>query len=81
MKKRHLLGIYDLELTEIHQILDLAEEYVKLNRGVGGEKKRLRTFTQINVFFENSTRTLSSFELAGKKLGAIVQNINIEKSL
>ena len=80
MKKRHLLGIYDLELTEIHEILDLAEEYVRLNRGVGSEKKRLRTFTQINVFFENSTRTLSSFELAGKKLGAIVQNINIEKS-
>ena len=80
MKKRHLLGIYDLELQEIHEILDLAEEYVRLNRGVGSEKKRLRTFTQINVFFENSTRTLSSFELAGKKLGAIVQNINIEKS-
>ena len=80
MKKRHLLGIDDLELTEIHEILDLAEEYVKQNRGVGGKKKRLRTFTQINVFFENSTRTLSSFELAGKKLGAIVQNINIEKS-
>ena len=80
MKKRHLLGIYDLELTEIQEILDLAEEYVRLNRGVGGEKKRLRTFTQINVFFENSTRTLSSFELAGKKLGGIVQNINIEKS-
>ena len=80
MKKRHLLGIYDLELTEIHEILNLAEEYVRLNRGVGSEKKRLRTFTQINVFFENSTRTLSSFELAGKKLGAIVQNINIEKS-
>ena len=80
MKKRHLLGIYDLELEEIHEILDLAEEYVRLNRGVGSEKKRLRTFTQINVFFENSTRTLSSFELAGKKLGAIVQNINIEKS-
>ena len=79
MKKRHLLEFNDLELTEIREILDLAEEYVKLNRGIAGEKKCLRTFTQINVFFENSTRTLSSFELAGKKLGAIVQNINIEK--
>ncbi len=80
MKKRHLLGIDDLELIEIHEILNLAEDYVKLNRGIGGKKKVLRLFTQINVFFENSTRTLSSFELAGKKLGAIVQNINIEKS-
>ena len=80
MKNKHLLGIDDLNLSEIHEILNLAEDYVKINRGVPKKLTALKKFTQINVFFENSTRTLSSFELAGKKLGAIVQNINIAKS-
>lgn len=80
MKNKHLLEIDDLELADIHEIIELAERYVKINRGIQSEQKVLRKFTQINVFFENSTRTLSSFELAGKKLGAIVQNINIGSS-
>jgi len=80
LKNKHLLGIDDLKLSEIHEILNLAEDYVKINRGVPKKLTALKKFTQINVFFENSTRTLSSFELAGKKLGAIVQNINIAKS-
>ena len=80
MKNKHLLGIDDLNLSEIYEILNLAEDYVKINRGVPKKLTTLKKFTQINVFFENSTRTLSSFELAGKKLGAIVQNINIAKS-
>jgi aspartate carbamoyltransferase catalytic subunit len=80
VKNKHLLEIDDLELADIHEIIELAERYVKINRGIQSEQKVLRKFTQINVFFENSTRTLSSFELAGKKLGAIVQNINIGSS-
>ena len=70
MKNKHLLGIDDLNLSEIYEILNLAEDYVKINRGVPKKLTALKKFTQINVFFENSTRTLSSFELAGKKLGA-----------
>jgi len=77
---RHLLGIEQLRPEEITTILDLAEEYVALNRG---DKKRsdvLSGLTQINMFFENSTRTQASFELAGKRLGADVMNMAMQAS-
>ena len=77
---RHLLGIEQLRPEGITTILDLAEEYVALNRG---DKKRsdvLSGLTQINMFFENSTRTQASFELAGKRLGADVMNMAMQAS-
>ena len=74
---RHLLGIAPLSATEITEVLDLSEHYAALN--LQGEKHtdRLTGRTQINLFFESSTRTMASFELAGKRLGADVMNMNV----
>jgi len=77
---RHLLGIKDLSATDIDQILDLADSYVELNRQVDKKQNLLRGRTQINLFFEASTRTQSSFELAGKRLGADVLNMAVSNS-
>ncbi|HLS58603.1 MAG TPA: aspartate carbamoyltransferase catalytic subunit [Paracoccaceae bacterium] len=71
---RHLLGIESLSRGDIESILDLAETYVALNRRTDKRTDALRGLTQINMFFESSTRTQSSFELAGKRLGADVMN-------
>src|SRR5947207_13906111 len=67
---RHLLGIEGLSVADIAGLLDLSEEYVELNRQVDKKRTVLRGRTQVNLFFEASTRTQSSFELAGKPLGA-----------
>ena len=80
MQKKHLIQIDDLSRSEIEEILALAETYLELNKNKDEQKHHLGSFTQINVFFENSTRTLASFELAGKKLGGIVQNIQVATS-
>ena len=77
---RHLLGIQQLRPEEIITILDLAEEYVALNRGDKKHSDVLSGLTQINMFFENSTRTQASFELAGKRLGADVMNMAMQAS-
>ena len=77
---RHLLGIKDLSRSDIETILDLAESYVDLNRGPAKGADALRGLTQINMFFENSTRTQASFELAGKRLGAVVMNMSLAAS-
>jgi aspartate carbamoyltransferase catalytic subunit len=76
----HLLGIEGLSASEITGLLDLAEDYVKLNRAADKKAAILRGRTQINLFFENSTRTQSSFELAGKRLGADVLNMAVKNS-
>ncbi len=80
LQKKHLIQIDDLSRVDIEEILALAETYLKLNKNKDKQEHPLRSFTQINVFFENSTRTLASFELAGKKLGGIVQNIQVATS-
>ena len=72
---KHLLGIEHLSRDDIVSILDLAEQYVKLNRQSHKRSDALAGLTQINMFFENSTRTQASFELAGKRLGADVMNM------
>jgi aspartate carbamoyltransferase catalytic subunit len=72
---RHLLGIEGLKEKEITQILDVADLYAEQNRQTNKKKSILRGLTQINLFFENSTRTQMSFELAGKRLGADVINM------
>jgi len=77
---RHLLGIEGLSAADITGLLDLSEEYVELNRQVDKKRTSLRGRTQVNLFFEASTRTQSSFELAGKRLGADVMNMNVSTS-
>jgi aspartate carbamoyltransferase catalytic subunit len=77
---RHLLGIEGLSGEEITGLLDLGEEFVELNRQIEKKRSSLRGRTQINLFFEASTRTQSSFELAGKRLGADVMNMSVASS-
>lgn len=80
LSRRHLLGIEGLSASEITGLLDLADTYVDLNRQVEKKTSALRGRTQINLFFEASTRTQSSFELAGKRLGADVMNMSVAQS-
>jgi aspartate carbamoyltransferase catalytic subunit len=77
---RHLLGIEGLSRADIEAVLDLADDYVALNRRPDKSADALRGLTQINMFFENSTRTQASFELAGKRLGAAVMNMSVAQS-
>ncbi len=77
---RHLLGIEPLSPSDITCILDLADQYVALNRSAHKTSDVLKGLTQINMFFENSTRTQASFELAGKRLGADVMNMAMQAS-
>ena len=77
---RHLLGIRGISASDINQLLDLSEKYVRLNQQVDKKRDTLRGRTQINLFFESSTRTQSSFELAGKRLGADVVNMSVRTS-
>ncbi len=77
---RHLLGIEGLSRGEITSLLDLAEAAAALSRQVAKKRDDLRGRTLINLFFEASTRTQSSFELAGKRLGADVMNMSIPTS-
>ena len=80
LHRRHLLGIEGLSPDEITGLLDLAEEFVELNRQIEKKRASLRGRTLINLFFEASTRTQSSFELAGKRLGADVMNMAVGNS-
>ncbi len=77
---RHLLGIEGLSRPDIETILDLAEDYAALNRRPDKHADALAGLTQINMFFETSTRTQASFELAGKRLGADVMNMAVAQS-
>ncbi|MEO1704571.1 MAG: aspartate carbamoyltransferase catalytic subunit [Pseudomonadota bacterium] len=77
---QHLLGIQPLTPAEISAILDLSDSYVALNRSASKHTDALAGLTQINMFFENSTRTQASFELAGKRLGADVMNMAMQAS-
>src|ERR1700723_1114097 len=77
---RHLLGIEGLSPEEIAELLDLAEAAIGVARQIEKKKTTLRGRTQINLFFEPSTRTQASFELAGKRLGADVMNMAVANS-
>ena len=77
---RHLLKIRDLTAPDVIGLLDLAEHYVTQNRKVDKKSALLRGRTLINLFFEPSTRTQSSFELAGKRLGADTVNMSVRSS-
>ena len=80
MQLQHLLGIEPLQPQQIKEILDLADQYADRNRTPSRNSKVLAGCTQINMFFENSTRTQASFEIAGKRLGADVMNIAMQAS-
>ncbi|GBQ43837.1 aspartate carbamoyltransferase catalytic subunit [Komagataeibacter sucrofermentans] len=77
---RHLLGVQGMHPSRIMPILDLAEHYALLNRSRKTPRDLLRGRTLINLFFEDSTRTRTSFELAGKRLGADVVNMTVASS-
>ena len=77
---RHLIAIEGMAAPDISKILDLADSYVERNRQVDKKHKILGGRTLINLFFENSTRTRTSFELAGKRLGMDVINISATTS-
>ncbi len=77
---RHLLGIDALSPCDIGALLDLADEAVEVSRQIEKKKTTLRGRTQINLFFEPSTRTQASFEIAGKRLGADVMNMAVASS-
>ena len=77
---RHLLSIEGLSRFDIEKLLDLADEYVETNRQADKKHSILRGRTLINMFFENSTRTRTSFELAGKRLGGDVINMSVSSS-
>ena len=64
-RARHILGIEQMSPGDIVTILDLADRYVEQSRRREPLKKELAGLTQINMFFEASTRTQASFELAG----------------
>jgi aspartate carbamoyltransferase catalytic subunit len=78
--RRHLLGIEGLTATEIGFLLDKADQHVSLNRSANQTLDTLNGRTVINLFFENSTRTRTSFEIAAKRLGAEVVNMSVATS-
>ena len=77
---RHLLGIDGLSADDVYAILDLAKYYIAKNREPDKKHPILKGRTMINLFYENSTRTRTSFELAGKRLGADVINMSVSDS-
>ena len=77
---RHLLGIDGLSKEAALQLLDAARAFWEMNRRAVKKAPTLRGRTVINLFFENSTRTRTSFELAGKRLSADVVNISASTS-
>ena len=78
--RRHLLTCESLNVAEINFLLDLADKAADRNRQGGAKRDILSGRTLINLFFEASTRTQASFELAGKRLGADVMNMNVATS-
>lgn len=77
---RHLLAIEGLAVRDILGLLDMADREAELVREVIKKRETLRGRTLINLFFESSTRTQASFELAGKRLGADVMNMSVSTS-
>lgn len=79
-KGPHLIGLMGLNPLQINSILDRADHYAELARAGRRGEPLLRNKTVINLFFENSTRTMSSFEIAAKRLGADVVNMPVSAS-
>lgn len=79
-KHKHLLGIQELSLSEIKTVLDTAESFYEISTREVKKVPTLRGKTIINLFFEPSTRTRGSFELAAKRLSADIVNFNQQAS-
>ncbi|HXG84194.1 MAG TPA: aspartate carbamoyltransferase catalytic subunit [Pyrinomonadaceae bacterium] len=79
-RRRDLLGIRNLSAEEIVGILDTAENFLEINQREIKKVPTLRGKTVINLFFESSTRTRTSFELAAKRLSADAVNISVSSS-
>jgi aspartate carbamoyltransferase catalytic subunit len=79
-RHKHLLAIADLDRFEVEALLDRAEFFAEVSEKKVKKLDTLRGRTLINLFFENSTRTQSSFELAGKRMGADVVNMSVKSS-
>lgn len=79
-KRRHLLGIEELEVDEIKLILDQAKVFKEVMKRRIKKVPTLRGHTVVNLFYEPSTRTRTSFELAAKWLSADVVNITVGSS-
>ncbi len=77
---KHLVDIRSLSQADIEYILDISEKYVERNRSTNKSCDLLKGRELINLFFENSTRTRTSFEMAGKRLGAHVINMDVATS-
>jgi aspartate carbamoyltransferase catalytic subunit len=80
LKGQHLLAVDGISSLEALRLLDLAESYVGVSRQADKRQPVLQGRTQVNLFFEASTRTQSSFEIAGKRLGADVMNMAVANS-
>ena len=80
ISQKHLHGIKDLTVDDINKILELSNFFKLNNKEKDKNYPILKGRTVINLFFEPSTRTLISFEIAAKRLGADVINMNIEGS-
>ena len=80
LKRKDLLGIQDLSREEVLEILDTAESFHEVSTRNIKKVPTLRGKTVINLFFEASTRTRTSFEIAGKRLSADVVNISSSTS-
>ena len=78
--KKNLLGIEFLEPSDIYEILDKAKGFTQQDLSGKSVAQTLNGYNIINIFFENSTRTQTSFEIAGKRLGALVTSINVKDS-
>jgi aspartate carbamoyltransferase catalytic subunit len=78
--RRHFISAADLNRSQAEQLLNLADSFVGLSRQKNKKLDLLKGRTVMNLFFENSTRTQSSFELAGKRLGADVVNMSPRSS-
>ena len=78
--RAHLLSAVDLERPDVDALLDLADAFLEFGRQSAKSLDLLRGRTLINLFFENSTRTQGSFEIAGKRLGADVINMAVGAS-
>jgi aspartate carbamoyltransferase catalytic subunit len=78
--QRHFLSAADLNIVQLGELLDLADSFVDFNRQTTKKLDLLKGRTMMNLFFESSTRTQSSFELAGKRLGADTVNMSPKSS-
>ena len=79
-RHRHLLSVHDLSRDEALALIARAETFIPFLESRVKKTDTLRGRTLINLFFENSTRTQSSFELAGKRMGADVVNMSVKNS-